>query len=65
MKTARKFKDSWFYTAVVVAIVLGELVAWFVSENFGLRNNPLVVGILCIGLVAAMTSVLYDGRDIG
>lgn len=65
MKLTRKFKDSWFYSAVIAAVVIGEVVAWVVAENFGLRANPLVVGFLCVGLVAALTSVLYENIDIG
>lgn len=65
MKATRKFKNSWFLAAIVVTIVIGEAVAWEVSSRFGLRSNPLVVAFLCIGLVAAMVSVLYEGVDIG
>lgn len=65
MKTARTFKGSWFVSALVVAIVVGEIVAWEVSSNLGLRNNPVVVAFVCAGLVAAIVSVLYDGADIG
>ena len=64
MKTLRTFKGSWFLLAIVVAIIVGEVVAWEVSARFGLRNNPFVVGFLCMGLVAAIASVLYDGADI-
>lgn len=65
MKTTRKFKESWLCTAVIAAIVVGELAAWAVAEYFGLRANPLVVAFLAVGLVAALTSVLYAGEDIG
>jgi hypothetical protein len=63
--TRRTFKGSWFLVAVVVAVLVGEIVAWEVSSHYGLRNNPLVVAFLCAGLVAAIASVLYDGADIG
>lgn len=65
MKTLRTFKGSWFLLATVVAIIVGEVAAWEVSSHFGVRNNPLVVAFLCIGLVAGIVSVLYDGADIG
>lgn len=65
MKTTRTFKGSWCALAIVVAILVGEVVAWEVSSRFEIRNNPFVVALLCIGLVAAMASVLYEGADIG
>lgn len=64
MKATRKFKNSWFLTALVVALLVGEAIAWEVSSRFGVRSNPLVVAFLCIGLVAAMVSVLYEDVDI-
>lgn len=64
MKAIRKFKGSWFVSALVLAIVIGEIVAWEISSRFGVRNNPVVVAFLCAGLVAAIASVLYEGADI-
>ena len=60
----RTFKGSTFLVVMVVVILIGEVIAWEVSSHFGLRNNPLVVGFLCAGLVAAMASVLYDGAEV-
>lgn len=65
MKATRNFKDSWFLIATVVAILVGETIAWEVSRRYGVRSNPLVVAVLCTGLVAAVVSVIYDGVDIG
>jgi hypothetical protein len=65
MKTLRTFKDRWFLLAIVATIIVGEVIAWELSARFGLRNNPFLVAILCTGLVAAITAVLYDGADIG
>jgi hypothetical protein len=65
MKTLRTFKDRWFLLAIVATIIVGEVIAWELSARFGLRNNPVLVAILCTGLVAAITAVLYDGADIG
>jgi hypothetical protein len=65
MKTLRTFKGSWFITAIVVAILIGEEIAWEVSSRLGIRNNPFVVAIHCTGLVAGIATVLYDGADIG
>jgi hypothetical protein len=65
MKTTGTFKTSWFLFAIVVAIVIGEIIAWEAANHFGLRNNPLVVAVMATGLVAAFVSVLYEGIDIG
>ena len=65
MKATRKFKNSWFLTAIVVAIFAGQIVAWEVSSRFGVRNNPLVVAFLSTGVVAVIVSVLYQDVDIG
>jgi hypothetical protein len=65
MKTLRTFKGSWFFLAIVVAIIVGEVVAWEISTIYGARANPVTVAFLAIGLVAAMAMVLYDGEDIG
>ncbi len=65
MKRLRKFSNSWFGIALVTVIIVGEIVAWEVSTRFGVRSHPIVVGFLCVGLVTAITSVLYEGVDIG
>lgn len=65
MKATRKFNSSWFLTAIVVTILVGEVIAWEVSSRLGIRANPVVVAFLCTGLVAAIVSVLYEGIDIG
>lgn len=65
MKATRRFKNSWFLIAIVVTIVIGEVVAWTISNHLGIRNNPLVVAFLCTGLIAGMVSVLYENVDIG
>ena len=64
MKTTRTFKGTWFLFAMVVAILIGEIVAWEASNRLGIRSNPLVVAFLCMGLVAAIASVLYDGAEL-
>ena len=65
MKTARRFNQAWFMFAVVAAIVVGEVIAWQVANRFDLRANPVVVAFLSVGIVAAITSILYEGCDIG
>lgn len=65
MKATRKFKSSWFTLALVAAIIVGEVAAWEIANAYGFRAHPLVVAFLCIGLVTAITSVLYENVDIG
>jgi len=65
MKTARTFKGSWFLFAIVVAILVGEVVAWELSKYFGFTNNPFLVAFLCLGLVTALAAVLFEGADCG
>jgi hypothetical protein len=65
MKTLRTFKGSWFLLAIVAAIIVGEVLAWEISSFYGLQANPVTVGFLATGLVAAIAAVLYDGADIG
>jgi hypothetical protein len=64
MKTTRTFKGSWFLLAVAVVIIVGEVIAWGLVNTYGLRANPLVIGFLCAGLVAAFASVLYEDADV-
>ena len=65
MKTARTFKGSWFLVAILVAIAGGEVVAWKLSEAYGLRLNPLTVAFVATGIVAMAASLIYEGSDIG
>ena len=65
MKTFRTFKGSWFGAAMVFAVLAGEAIAYEVCTRMGWRNSPVVVAFLAVGLVAVITSVLYEGVDIG
>jgi hypothetical protein len=65
MKKARTFKASWFFLAVLVAIVIGEVFVKQISDLAGIRLNGVTVAFLCTGLVAVVTSLLYDGADMG
>ena len=64
MKTTRRFNGSWFMFAMVATIIVGEVIAWELANVYHLRANPVVVGFMCAGLVAAIASVLYDGCDV-
>ena len=63
-KAPRSF-GRWLLVASVIAIVVCEVVASQVTGLLGIRNNPLVVGVLGIGIAAALASVLFDGADLG
>lgn len=65
MKTIHTFKGSWFLLAIVIGIIVAEVFAWEISSIYGLRANPVTVGFIAVGLVAAIAMVLYDGEDIG
>lgn len=65
MKTNRTFKGSWFLTAMVVAIVVGELIAWNGSSAWGFRFSPIPIAFLCIGLVEAGAVMLYRNAELG
>jgi hypothetical protein len=63
MKHIHHLRASWLFVAMVIAVALGESVAWFISKSFDLRFPSVAVGAVCIGLVAGGVSVLYDGRE--
>lgn len=65
MKTTRTFNGYWFCFALVVAIVVGELLAWKLTELYGFKISGIGAGALCAGIVLAATSLLYEGADLG
>lgn len=65
MKTTRTFKGSWFIFAMIVAIALGELIAWQVSKFFGFQLHAVTVAFLSVGVVQIVALLLYDDADIG
>lgn len=64
MKSARIFKGSWFLFAIVAAIAVCEFVAWKMSSSYGFHLNPLTVAFGAAGIVAVVTSIIYEGVDI-
>lgn len=63
MKHIHHLKSSWLLLAMLVAVVVGETVAWYVTKTLDLRFPAVTVAAICIGLVAAGVSILYDGRE--
>ena len=65
MKTSHTFKGTWFIGAMLAAIIVGEFVAWKIHTLYALHANPIVVAFVCAGIVAGITSVLFEDADIG
>jgi hypothetical protein len=63
MKMIKRLRTSWFLGAMIVAVVVGELIAWQICGYYKLRFPPVVVATLCIGAVAAFVAWQYDGTD--
>jgi len=63
MKKLHTLKVRWFLAAMVLAVTIGETIAWQVSRSFSVRFDPAAVGAICVGVVAVVVSAIYDGRD--
>lgn len=63
MKAIHHLKARWLLTAMVVAVVAGEFVAWQVTRALHWRFPSVAVGAVCVGAVAAVVAWLYDGRE--
>jgi predicted MFS family arabinose efflux permease len=63
MKRIHHLRASWLFAAMIVAVVIGETLAWYISRILDWRFPAVAVGAVCVGLVAAAASWLYDGRE--
>jgi hypothetical protein len=63
MKKIKHLKASWYFGSMVIAVVIGELAGRLVAQVWGVRVPPVPLGAVCIGLVAFVTSLIYDGSD--
>lgn len=63
MKMIHHLKARWLLAAMLVTVIAGEYIAWFVTNQFGWRFPAVAVGAVCVGLVAVVVSWIYDGRD--
>jgi hypothetical protein len=61
--TIHHLKARWLVASMVVAVVIGELVASKVADWFSIRVPAVPVAAVCVGLVAAVVALLYDGRE--
>lgn len=50
--------------AVVLAIIVSELAAWKLCHVLDLHFNPLLIGFLATGAIAAIAAWRYEGADI-
>ena len=63
MKHIHHLSTAGLLAATAVAILIGETIGWYVAKAFDLRFPAFTVAVLCVGLVAAGVSILYDGRE--
>lgn len=61
--TIHHLKARWLLAAMVVAVIIGELVGAMVADAFSIRVPAVPVAAFCVGLVAAIVSLIYDGRE--
>ncbi len=63
MKHIHHLKASWLFAAMVAAVIVGEVLGNVVCRTWNLRCPSVAIAAVCIGLVAAVVSLLYDGRE--
>jgi VIT1/CCC1 family predicted Fe2+/Mn2+ transporter len=63
MKHIHHLSTTGLVAATAVAVIIGETIGWYVTRLLDIRFPAFTVGMVCIGLVAATVSVLYDGRE--
>ncbi|MDO8541385.1 MAG: hypothetical protein Q7S40_13175 [Opitutaceae bacterium] len=63
MKTFHTLKASWLLAAMILVAVVGEFIAWHVTQFFHWRFPAVAIAAVCVGLVAAVVAEFYDGRD--
>ncbi len=61
--TIHHLKARWLVASMVAAVIIGEIVAAKVAETFTIRVPAVPVAAVCVGLVAAVVALLYDGRE--
>lgn len=63
MKPIHHLSTAGLLAACVGAVIVGEATAWYVTKALDMRFPVFTVGVVCIGIVAAAVSFLYDGRE--
>lgn len=56
-------KTPWLIAAMMVAVAIGETIAWQISRVYDVRFWSVGAAAVCVGLVAFAVSVLYDGHE--
>ena len=64
MKTTHKFKGSWYLSSMLVAIVLGELIAWAIASLYSLQASPIIVAFICAGIVALGAMIFFNDAEL-
>lgn len=63
MKVIHHLTPWRLLVAMAGAVVVGEMTGWVVTQQLGIRFPVVGIGAISVGLVVAMISWLYDGRD--
>lgn len=63
MKTIHHLKARWLLAAMLIAVAIGEFVAWKITTANHWRFPSVAVAAVCVGLVASAVAWLYDGRE--
>lgn len=63
MRKIRHLKGSWYFGAMAIAVILGEILRSLISRAFDLHISAIPVAAVSVGLVAVVVSLIYDGND--
>lgn len=63
MRTFHHLKASWLIAAMVLAVAIGEFTVWQITKMMGWRFPSIAVAAVCVGIVAALTAIFYDGQE--
>jgi hypothetical protein len=63
MKHIHHLKASWLFAAMIAAVIIGEIVGSVVCRALDVRCPSVAIAAISVGLVAAIVSALYDGRE--
>ncbi len=63
MKKLKHLRASWYFSSMAAAVVVGLMLGNLVEKSFGLHVPMVPLAALCIGAVALVVSLIYDGND--
>jgi len=64
MDTVHRVQSSTSACVLAGAIVLFEVATWIAAGRFGWRGDPVIVAVLCAGLLAAFVLVLPRDSEV-